>query len=441
MKAAFRQPGFRFLFIGLVASMVGDSLMLIVLAIWVKELTGSNGAAGLTFFFLAVPALVAPLAGMVVDRFKRRTLLFWGNLASAVAMAPLLLVHDRGDVWIVYAVTVLYGFSFIVLPAGLSGLLKEMLPDEMLVDANAALSTTKEALRLVGPLAGAGLFTWLGGGAVAVFDAASFVVAGIVISLLKVAEDAPRREEAHLRDEVLAGIRHIRGDAVLLHTMTAVGVSLLVIGFMESAVFAMVDAFGKPASYVGVIISVQGTGAVVGGLTSSPLIKRIGESTAIALSLALFAVGLAGCAAAPWLSGVFVGVVVVGYALPVFIIAFNTLLQRRTPNRLMGRVSAAAEVLLGTPQSCSIALGALLVSVISYRSIFWICAAVIMASAAYLVWTLSRPTADSPLTGSPGPAATQDSRSAEADEDGEADRALTISEPTTADTVLGPRQP
>jgi MFS family permease len=390
MRAAFGQPGFRLLFTGELASMIGDSLMLIVLAIWVKDLTGSNGAAGLTFFFLAAPALVAPLFGMLVDRFKRRSLLFWGDLASALAVTPLLLVHDRGDVWIVYTVAVFYGISFIVLPAGLFGLLKEMLPDEMLVDANASLSTSKEALRLVGPLIGAGLFTVIGGGGVALVDAATFVLAAITIRLLKVPEEAPTREESHFRDEVLAGVRHIGRDPVLLHTMIAIGVALLVIGFMESAVFSMVDAFDKPASWVGVVISVQGVGAVLGGLSSSRIVKRLGEAKAIVASLVLFAVGLALCAVSPLLTVVFIGVVVLGYALPVSIVAFNTLLQRRTPNRLMGRVSAAADVVLGTPQAISIAMGALLVSVLSYRTMYWIIAAVIAAAAGYLVWALGR---------------------------------------------------
>jgi MFS family permease len=367
--------------------MVGDSLMLIVLAVWVKELTGSSGAAGLTFFFLAVPALVAPLAGIYVDRVKRRTLLIWGNIASALAVTPLLLVSSRDDVWIVYTVAVLYGISFIVLPAGLNGLLKEMLPEDLLVDANATLTTTKEALRLVGPLAGAGLFTLIGGGGVALIDAVSFVVAALAILLLKVKEDQPTREETHWSDEFMAGIHHIRRDRVLLHTLIAVGISLLVIGFMESAVFAMVDAFDKPASYVGVVVSAQGVGAVVGGITSAWLIRRTGETGAITLSLVIFAVGLA-IASAPWLAGMFAGVVVLGYALPVFIVALNTLLQRRTPNRLMGRVSTATEVVLGTPQSCSIAVGALLVSLISYREIYWICAVVILASAGYLIVAL-----------------------------------------------------
>src|SRR6478752_2315334 len=142
MKEAFRQRGFPLLFAGLFTSMLGDSLMLIVLAIWVKSLTGSNGAAGLTFFFMAMPALAAPVAGMFVDRAKRRTVLIWGNLATALALTTLLFVHSSSDVWIIYLVAVLYGISWIVLPAALNGLLKEMLPEDLLVDANASLPTT-----------------------------------------------------------------------------------------------------------------------------------------------------------------------------------------------------------------------------------------------------------------------------------------------------------
>jgi hypothetical protein len=61
--SAFRQRGFPLLYAGLLTSMVGDSLMLIVLAVWVKDLTGSSGAAGATFFWLALPAPWRPCSG------------------------------------------------------------------------------------------------------------------------------------------------------------------------------------------------------------------------------------------------------------------------------------------------------------------------------------------------------------------------------------------
>ncbi|HET7174069.1 MAG TPA: MFS transporter [Nocardioidaceae bacterium] len=388
MRAAFTSRGFPRLFAGLFASMIGDSLMLIVLGIWVKELTGSNGAAGLVFFFMALPSLFSPLAGMFVDRVKRRTMLVWGNLATAAGLVPLLFVHDRGQVWVIYCVAVWYGISWTVLPAALNGLLKELLAEQVLVEANASLSTSKEGLRLFGPLLGAGLYTWLGGGTVALIDMASFAFAALAVATLALRERTPEREEEHWRAEFVAGIRHIRHDRVLLQCLLAVAGALLVVGFMESAVFAAVAAYGQPASFVGVVVSVQGLGAVAGGLCSSYLIKRIGEISAIAGSLLIFAVGLAVAAGTPVLGGFFAGTIILGFALPVFIVALTTLLQTRTPHRLMGRVSAATDTLLGTPQAGSIALGALLVTVLTFRSIFWLAAAVIAVSAGYLMATL-----------------------------------------------------
>jgi MFS family permease len=383
-RRIFGQPGFPLLFSGQLATMAGDSLMLLVLAIWVKDLTGSNGAAGLTFFFLALPALAGPLMGLFIDRLKRRTVLIWGNLVSALIVCPLFAVNDSSDVWIIYTVAALYGLSFVVMPAALNGLLKEMLPEETLVDANASLATTKEALRLIGPLIGAGIYTVAGGAGVAAIDAASFVYAGLVIALLRIREEAPERVEQHWKDEILAGIRHIWNDEILLHTLAAVGIALLVVGFLESAVFSMLDAFDKPPTFVGVIVSVQGVGAIVGGLSSARLVRTLGEPQAIAMGLASVGLGLVIAAAAPVLAVVFVGVVFLGFGLPVFVVAFTTLLQLRTPQALMGRVSTATDVVMGTPQSLSLAAGALLISFFDYRTMYIATAAVFFVAAGYL---------------------------------------------------------
>lgn len=388
MRKAFQQPGFTRLYAGLTTSMFGDSLMLIVLSMWVKTLTGSNGKAGMTFFWMVIPALFAPLYGLYIDRVRRRPLLIGASIASALAVLPLLLVHDAGDVWIVYLVAFLYGISFVVIPAGLNGLLKEMMPESVLVDANASLSTTKESFRLIGPLAGAGLFAVAGGGTVAVLDAASFVIAAVVIATIRVPEVTPVREEQHWWHEMTAGVRHLATEPVLRHILVAVGLTILVVGFSESTIYAITDHFHKPVEFVGVIVTVQGVGAIAGGLTTSRWVRRIGEAGTVAASLAIMAVGMAVIAAAAWLSLVLVAVLFFGYALPMLIIAFNTLLQIRTPNRLMGRASAATEVVLGTPQAVSIALGALLVSIIDYRWIFAIMAAATVSSAGYLVGAL-----------------------------------------------------
>jgi len=390
MRNAFRAPGFTRLFTGLSASMFGDSLMLIVLSMWVKTLTGSNGAAGLTFLWMTAPALFAPVLGMVVDRVPRRRFLVIGNIGSAAMMLPLLLVHDAGDVWIVYAVSFCYGISAVMLPAALNGLLKDMLPEDVLVEANASLGVTREAFRLVGPLAGAVTFAVAGGGAVAMADAATFLVAAVAIAGLHVhdtAAEEPRVQQSW-RAEVVEGASYIRRTPLLLHPTIAIGMALLVIGFAESAVYAVVEAFGRSVSFIGPMLTVQGVGAVLVGLVASRVVKRYGEPRSVVLGLGVVSLGLALVVVVDQVWELLVSVAILGAGLPLIFVAFSTLLQKQTPSRLMGRVSASVEVLTTTPQALSIGVGAVLVGLLDYRGIFALMTVGTLGAACYLAVAL-----------------------------------------------------
>jgi MFS family permease len=394
VRQAFRQPGFTRLYAGLTASMFGDSAMLLVLSIWVKTLTGSNAQAGLTFFFMAIPAFLAPLMGVGIDRVRRKPFLVGGHLVSGVMVLPLVLVHGAGQVWIIWAVAAYYGAAFIALPAALNGLLKELVPDEMLVDANASLQTTKESFRLFGPLIGALIFTWLGGWAVALLDATSFFVAAIVISTLPLVEEPPEVEESHFWTQMTAGVRHLAGERVLKHVLIGFAMCILVVGFTESAIYALLDAFDKPATFVSVIVSVQGVGAVCGGLASGAVVKRLGEVASSVVGLLVLVAGILIMAGTHSIVVVCLSAAVFGAALPLITVALMTLVQRRTPQVIMGRVSAAIEVVMGAPQAASLALGSLLVVVLSYRQIFVIMGAVTLLAAAYIALLLRHQIAD-----------------------------------------------
>jgi len=104
MRRLFRYRQARRYLIGQSVSLFGDMTMWLAMGIWVKTLTGSNAAAGLTFFFFALPQLAAPLAGVLVDRFARRSVMIWANLATGVIVLGLLGVHGRGQVWLIYLV-------------------------------------------------------------------------------------------------------------------------------------------------------------------------------------------------------------------------------------------------------------------------------------------------------------------------------------------------
>ena len=167
----------------LTASMGGDSLMLIVMSMWVKTLTGSNGAAGLTFLFLTLPALL----GAAVRLRWWTGCLGRPFLVAATSPPPprccrCCLCVVSSDVWVIYAVAFLYGISFVVVPAALNGLLKEMLPEDVLVEANASLVPYPRGAPARGAGCRRGDVRDRGSGKiVAVIDAVSFLVAALVI--------------------------------------------------------------------------------------------------------------------------------------------------------------------------------------------------------------------------------------------------------------------
>lgn len=318
---------------GQVFSLFGDSSLWLAMGIWVRTLTGSNAQAGLVFFFYTAPSLLAPALGLLADRIRRRPLLLVVNAATAGAVLALLAVHGPGQVWLIDAVMLAYGVSAQVIGPAQSALLTVMVPAELLPDANAALRTVQEILRLAGPLAGASLYVAVGPHVVAVVDAVSFAFPVASLLLLRVREPVPQPAKSRWASQVAAGVRHIWRTAELRQVIIAAGCTTMVFGFAETTIYAITtDGLRRPAAFAGALGAVQGIGAVSGGLSAA--------------------------------------------------------VQRLTPPGLQGRAYAAAEVLITTPQTISIAAGAALIAVVAYQWLLLAMAGIFAATAACL---LTRP--------------------------------------------------
>ena len=359
--------------------------MFLVLGIWAKDLTGSNAAAGLVFFVLALPQLFEPFAGWVVDRLPRKPVLMAAHGSLAIVMLALLLVDGREDLWLIYVVAFLYGAGAAFAYPARSGLLKTILPDELLGQANGALQSAREGFRLVAPMLGAGIYAVIGGGAVAVLDSLTFVGSVATLVALKVVEPKAEPPEHRFLRELAAGAQHIWNVIALRQIVGAVAVALVVIGFVETAIFAVVDeGLHRPTAFLGILEAFQGVGAVAGGLTAAWAMRRFGEGRVAGVGLALFAVGVALLITANLVLA-FVGFAVAGVGLAWAVVAFVTALQRMTPLHLQGRVTGTAGMAIGVPQTFSIALGAVLINVVDWRLLLAIMGAVTLACGVYLV--------------------------------------------------------
>ena len=387
MKALLRNREVRLLLGGQTVSAFGDSALWLVAAIWVQQLTGSVSLAGLSFFFLALPSVLAPIAGLAVDRLPRRPLLIVGNLATGLLILLLLLVRDAGDVWLIFLVMTGYGCSSVLLGAGSSALLPDVVPVELLGRANALGRSLREALRIVAPAFGAGLFAVAGGGAVAVLDAGTFLLGAVALLALRVRESPRvRDEQPHLVRELTAGFRHLAGVRVLRRATIALALVLLVVGFLESAGLALiVDGLHRPAAFVGVTQVAQGVGAVVGGLTAMRLVPRIGESALTALGAVGIGLGCAVWVLPASLASVLVGAALMGASLPWLVIGAETLVQLHTPHALLGRAFGAQEVAASVPQTVSIAVGAAALAVVPYGVLIAVVAVVCAAAGFWLL--------------------------------------------------------
>jgi len=385
VRELLRHRDFRLLLVGQTLSMFGDWTLLLVFGIWTKTLTGSNALAGLTVFALAAPGLLGPFGGVLVDRIPRRRVMIGLNLVTAAVLGTLWLVETRDQLWILFAVAFWIGLSGVVFNAAMSGLVQDMLPIDLVGPANGLLATIRQGLRLVGPLIGAGLFALAGGRWVATLDAVTLLLATAALLLVRHGEVSARATGVPFRAELVAGLVHLWQTPMLRRVAVATVIFSATIGMVEPTVYALVgDGLHRPPEFIGVLVSAQGVGAIIGGVLVTGAIRRITELPLSAAGLGIAAAGCALCTIA-WLPTALAGFTLVGVGLPVLAVSVATLLQRCTPNALMGRVAAGYDLIGTVPTTASIALGALLVGIWPFQVIIAIATAGCLCAALVLI--------------------------------------------------------
>ncbi|WP_157756688.1 MFS transporter [Plantactinospora sp. KBS50] len=170
---------------------------------------------------------------------------------------------------------------------------------------------------------------------------------------------AGRRERGSRRE--YGGLRFLLGTPALRRVVLAAAACIAMSGITTAALYAaVVTGLHRSPSFIGVLASAQGLGSIVGGLLAGRLLAARGELRTAGVGALAYAAGVAAWLL-PWWPGLVLGSVLVGIGLPGTLVAAMTAVQRGTPQRLLGRVSASAGTVLFAPVALANPIGAVLV--------------------------------------------------------------------------------
>ncbi|WP_031477352.1 MFS transporter [Streptomyces bicolor] len=375
---------------GVVISGFGTSALWLASGVWVKDLTGSDGLAALCMLAMWAPTLAGPLLGTLADRTRRKPLLIGANLLLAALLLTLLTVDSPDRLWLLFAVLFVYGAAGVVHDAAESALVAGAVPAPLLGDFNGLRMTATEGMKLLAPLAGAGVYAAYGGASVALLDAGTFVVATGLYACLRVRESKPERPAGDWRTQTAEGARHLWSHPRLRPLVLAGGTTMLFAGLSGAMTYAVIDGLGHTPAYAGVLYAVQGAGSVAIGLLSGPALRRLGERRFAAYGIAVTAAA-AGLRAIPSDPVALVCSTAIGAGLPCVLIAALTAVQRETPDALLGRTAATANTLVFTPNVFGLAAGAALVELLDVRLLLAVIGPAWLVTALPLLQSPARP--------------------------------------------------
>lgn len=398
-----RRRDFRLLWLGQIIARLGDNFYWLALLITVNDLTGSTLAMGLMTISLALPQLLLGLpAGVFVDRFDRRQVMIGSDLLRGGLVLFCLLVGSREQVWIFYLVGFLISAISVFFFPARQAVTPSLVAEGELLAANALLETSRTLAMLLGAAAAGFLIAYAGANVAFICVSLSFLISAIFLWAMRVPRTVkPARvaSVANLWAELRQGMGFVRRSRLLTGVMAVFTVLMLGIGAINVLWVPFMDrCFGVGPEGLGIADSLQGLGMLVGSIVVGNLTSRFRLTRVLSGSLGL--IGLA--AAAIGMASTFVAVlallVFVGLSLPPINAAASTLMQRVTPDELMGRVNSASGTVQSVANLLSMALAATLGDLIGVRTVFVACG-LIMVLAGVMGWVMLREPSEAAVIG------------------------------------------
>ena len=270
-------PAFGWFWIARTASLMGDYAFRVGFITYLIRTSGSPNVLAEATAVLLVPAIAFYLfGGALGDRARSRRAVLVGSdllrVAGTGAAALAVVLTDNPLPVVGFALLIGVGAGFFEPIA--AGFLTQIVNQQQLIQANSALSVSRQVSLIIGPVLGGVLVGWTGPAAAFWFDAASFAVSALALLAIpataivphRAAGDGPATSLGRLRTEIGQGVRFIAGARWLLITLAC--------GTVANAVFAggldvLVPLVFSPhgsgsAIRLGLFYALEGGGALLG---------------------------------------------------------------------------------------------------------------------------------------------------------------------------------
>lgn len=382
MSSLLRRRDFALVWTASLISSTGDWVLFVGLPIYVYQLTGSTLATSAMFVAQLVPQIaLGSVAGVFVDRWDRKRTMVVANLLLAVAILPLAFVRSAELVWIVYVVAFTESLLGRFVRPAEAAMLPRLVDKSDLVAANSLGAFASNTARLVGPTLGGILAGIYGLGAMAAFDSATFLIAALLVTLVRTS-GAPER--AALAEASAAAVGRLRtfwrewidGLALVARSRTIrVLFALAALGALGEGSFGVLfvvwvnQVIGGTALELGWFMTAQAVGGLVGGLFIARITRGMSPRKVLGVASILFGLLDALLFVSPLIRPeivvglFFIGLV--GIATVGFSAGFNAILQTSVDDAYRGRVFGAVFTTMAILRLASTLVAGLLGGIVS----------------------------------------------------------------------------
>ncbi|WP_328990328.1 MFS transporter [Kribbella sp. NBC_01245] len=267
-RDVFAVAEFRALWFAQLASVAGDQLARVALAVLVFDRTGSAGLSALTYALTFLPDLVAgPLLSGLADRFSRRRVMVVCDLARMLLVAVMAIPGT--PLWLLCVLLVVVQFFASPFQAARAALLPSILTGEQYVKSSAVSNMTSQFAQVVGFVAGGTLVAALGAHRTLLVDAATFAVSAALVGfgIRDYLLDGDPAHRPSWLTQIAAGARLVWGDRRLRYLVllaSLMGFYITVEGLAVPYAAALPNGPVTGAVAVGVLLAANPAGTVTG---------------------------------------------------------------------------------------------------------------------------------------------------------------------------------